>query len=129
MKITTLSPVLVVKAIEPCLPFWTERLGFTLEAKVAGDDDVLVFALLRNDGVRVMLQTRASMAEDLPQLETQHRQRSVCLYLNVPDIDAAERAFTGVKLAQDRRKTFYGAIEIGVHDPAGNLVLLGQHDH
>jgi len=29
MRMKKLTPVLFVEAIEPCLPFWTERLGFT----------------------------------------------------------------------------------------------------
>ena len=33
-----LTPILVVDAIEPCLPFWTQRLGFTVNAEVPEGD-------------------------------------------------------------------------------------------
>ena len=33
VKLNKLSPVLVVDAIEPCLSFWVDRLGFTLRLK------------------------------------------------------------------------------------------------
>jgi hypothetical protein len=59
VQVRKLSPVLIVEAVEPCLPFWTERLGFA-------------------------------------------------------------------KVVVPRRQTFYGADEIGVREPGGNVVLLAQ---
>ena len=39
-----LAPVLVVDAVEPCVRFWADRLGFTVENQVPGPDGTLVFA-------------------------------------------------------------------------------------
>jgi hypothetical protein len=33
-----LPPIMTVDAVEPCLGFWTERLGFTVTAQVPHDD-------------------------------------------------------------------------------------------
>ena len=43
-----LTPVLMVDAIEPCLPLWTERLGWTKTAE-APDGDKIGFVILARD--------------------------------------------------------------------------------
>lgn len=126
MQMTQLSPVLFVDDIEPCLPFWTERLGFEVHAE-AEDDGRHVFVLLLKDGVQVMYQTRASLADDMPQLEPRDAHTSVVLYLSVDDLEAVERALEGIEPTVPRRKTFYGAHELGVREPGGNLVVFAQH--
>ena len=58
------TPILVVDEIEPCLPFWTERLGFEITATVP-HGDAIGFAMLNKDNVELMYQSRASIEEDL----------------------------------------------------------------
>ena len=127
MKMKKLSPVLIVEAIEPCLPFWIDRLGFQMLADVK-DGDRYAFVLLAKDEVQVMLQTLKSVSGDMPQLTARDREGSTCLYIDVDDLDDVERAMNGVAMVVPRRTTFYGAIEIGVREPAGNLVVFAQHD-
>jgi catechol 2,3-dioxygenase-like lactoylglutathione lyase family enzyme len=127
MRFTSITPVLFVDDIEPCLPFWTERLGFELHAHVEGDDGKHQFVLLLRDGLQVMYQTRRSVEEDLDRLGERDRHTSICLYLSVDDIDAVEAALGGLPRVQERRTTFYGATEIGVREPSGNVVVFAQH--
>ncbi len=119
-----LSPVLVVDAIEPCLSFWTERLGFT---KIAGvpEGDRLGFVILQKDAVEVMYQSRDSVRKDIPSLAD--TPPGATLYIEVSDIAAAEKAVKGLPVVVPRRKTFYGAEEIGVREPGGNAVILSAH--
>lgn len=124
-QITQLSPVVLVDAIEPCLPFWIDRLGFALHVKVE-DGDRLGFAILLKDGVQVMYQTRDSLRKDLPQLAEATLTPTNVLYLNVADIDAVEHDLAGLTLTVPRRQTFYGATEVGVREPGGTLVLFAQ---
>ncbi len=42
------------------------------------------------------------------------------------DIEAVERAVQGVEIVVPRRQTFYGADEIGVREPGGNVVMFAQ---
>ena len=56
-----LTPVIMVDAIEPCIPFW-ERLGFAKTAEVP-EGDRLGFVILVKDSVEVMYQTHESVAE------------------------------------------------------------------
>ena len=41
--------------------------------------------------------------------------------------EGQEQALKGVEIVVPRRKTFYGADEIGVREPGGNAVIFGQH--
>jgi uncharacterized glyoxalase superfamily protein PhnB len=125
LKLNKLSPVLVVDAIEPCLPFWTERLGFSKTVEVP-EGDSLGFVILVKDGVEVMYQSRASVRKDIPAL-ADCPAGGANLYIEVADVAAVERAVKGVEVVVPRRKTFYGADEIGVREPGGNAVIFSQH--
>jgi uncharacterized glyoxalase superfamily protein PhnB len=120
-----LSPVLVVEAIEPCLPFWTERLGFAKTVEIP-EGDRLGFVILTKDGVEVMYQSRDSVRKDIPPLADSPA-GGTNLYLEVTDVAAVERAVEGLEIVVPRRKTFYGADEIGVREPGGNVVIFSQH--
>jgi hypothetical protein len=87
-----LSPVLLVDAIEPCLPFW-DRLGWVNVAEVP-HGDVLGFVILVKDGLEVMYQTRASVAADIAAL-TDLPTGGTFLFLEVDDLDAVIRAVAG----------------------------------
>jgi uncharacterized glyoxalase superfamily protein PhnB len=125
IKLNKLSPVLVVDAIEPCLAFWVDRLGFTKIAEVP-EGDRLGFVILQKDGIEVMYQSRESVRKDIPALADVPA-GDTNLYIEVADVAAVERAVKGVEVVVPRRKTFYGADEIGVREPGGNAVIFGQH--
>src|SRR4051794_15402058 len=61
-----IAPVLVVDRVEPCLKFWVDRFGFTIENQVPGPEGQLIFASVKKDGLEVMYQTRASVITDNP---------------------------------------------------------------
>lgn len=126
-KCLRVSPVLAVEAVEPALPFWCERLGFQVTVSVpqAETDTQLGFAILERDGLEVMLQTRASIAADVPALARE--QNRAWLYVEVADVAAVAAAVEGCEIVVPRRRTFYGADEIGVRAPGGHIVLFSQH--
>lgn len=119
-----LSPVIMVDAIEPCLPFW-ERLGFQKTAEVP-EGDKLGFVILAKDGVEVMYQTFESVEHDAPGLLARVRGHGAALFIEVGDIEAVDRALAGVEVVVPRRKTFYGMDEIGVREPGGHVVMFAQ---
>ncbi len=116
-----LTPVLVAEAIEPCLPFWVDRLGFTKTIAVPKDDH-LVFVALEKDGVEVMYQTRSSVAADAPVMADLPFGGPAHLYIEVSDFDAVERALEGAEIIVPRRMTSYGATEIVVREPCGHFI-------
>jgi uncharacterized glyoxalase superfamily protein PhnB len=120
-ELQSMTPLLYVERIEPLLPFYLERLGFTAIAEVP-EGDALGFVILEKDGMQLMLQSRASVAADLPALADVVAMNGTILFIRVASIDAVERALAGVEPLVPRRTTFYGATEIFVRDPAGNVL-------
>jgi catechol 2,3-dioxygenase-like lactoylglutathione lyase family enzyme len=124
MTVKSLTPILYVEEIEPCLSFWTDRLGFTKAVEVP-EGDRLGFVILQKDAVQVMYQTRASVTNDVPAL-ADTPMRGAILFIEVDDIEAIQGALDGAGIVVPRRKTFYGADELFVREPAGNLVGFAQ---
>jgi hypothetical protein len=119
-----MTPVLYVEAIEPCLDLWVTRLGFTKTVEVP-EGDKLGFVILNKDDIEIMYQSRASVAKDVPAFATRSLGQTN-LFLEVTDLAVTERALQGMKLVLSKRKTFYGATEIGVQDPAGNVFIFAE---
>jgi hypothetical protein len=131
LKVTQVTPVVVVAEIEPCVAFWA-RVGFKILAEVPHDGR-LGFAMLGNGTAVLMYQTLASVAADLgssapdtrwlrPGLHQTH------LFVTVSDLATVESALSDVPPVLPRRKTFYGAHETGYLDPAGNVVVFAQFE-
>jgi hypothetical protein len=118
-----LTPVLLVERIESCLPFWCDRLGFAKQVEVPHREG-LGFVILTHGPVEVMLQSRSSVADDLPALagDPSH----VHLFIEVEDLVPIRAALAGVPRLFAERTTPYGAREIGVRDPAGNAVVFAH---
>ncbi|MGH6782478.1 MAG: hypothetical protein ACREB5_10280 [Sphingomonadaceae bacterium] len=125
MQMKKLTPVLFVEAIEPCLLFWTERLGFAKTVEVP-EGDKLGFVILVKDSVEVMYQTYASAEKDIPGLVRKPIVPGTFLYVEVTGLDDIKQRLAGVKLEVPERKTFYGAREIGVREPGGSLILFAE---
>jgi hypothetical protein len=115
---------LIVDNIEACLPFWVERLGFEKTVEVP-HGPALGFVILRRGDAELMLQTCASLANDIQPLGTETF-RSL-LYIRVDDLQPIRKALDGYPLVVPERTTFYGAHELIVKDPAGNGVCFGAH--
>jgi uncharacterized glyoxalase superfamily protein PhnB len=122
----SVTPVMVVEEIEPCVRFWTERFGFQITAEVP-EGEKLGFVILAKDGVQLMYQSWESLKKDVPALATHRFQAGISLYFIVEDINDAERTLQDIQKVIPRRETFYGATEIGVRDPAGYVMCFSQH--
>ena len=124
-NVKSLTPVLIVDAVEPCAQFWIEKLGFSKPSEVPGDDGRLVFAILQKDGVEIMYQTKASVIADSPDQAGDLDGHSTALFITVPsiaDLDAIEQAVRGAPIVKERHKTFYGSTEFYIREPGGNVV-------
>ena len=118
-----ITPVLVVESIEKNLPFWCDRLGFARPVEVPHGDR-LGFVILTSGGVEVMLQSRASVRDDIAAMAADSYRSA--LYIEVEDLAPIRKATEGLPRLFEERTTFYGAREIGVGDPEGNAVLFAQ---
>jgi len=117
-----ITPVLVVKEIEPCLPFWVDRMGFENLAQVP-EGDKIGFVMLQRNGVELMIQSAASVSKDEPAFAPGGESRVASLFIEVDDFADTLKRLEGYPLAMKERTTFYGMREVGIFDPAGNVVM------
>jgi len=126
-KMKKLTPIMTVEAVEPCLPFWTDRLGFEIVATVPYEGRI-GFAMLQNGEVELMYQSRASIDADLgasgapPDLGAQLASGKSTLFIEVESIDDVLGKLADAEVVVPRRTTSYGMDEIFVRAPCGTLI-------
>lgn len=123
MNLKKLTTLLVVDRIEPCLSGW-QALGYEVTVRVP-EEGPLGFAILSSKTGELMLQTRASLAEDLP--DVARRKPQTLLYADVPSLTEAKKALPGATAIVPRRKTFYGATEAWLELEGGVILGLAEH--
>jgi uncharacterized glyoxalase superfamily protein PhnB len=126
LALKQLTPVLIVDAVEPCIKFWTDRLGFEVTNKVPDTDGKLIFASVQKMGIEIMYQTRASVISEQPGSAHDLMGHSVALFITVADLDTVVKALDGVPVVKPKHDTFYGSTEIYVREPGGNTVGFAQ---
>jgi uncharacterized glyoxalase superfamily protein PhnB len=126
MNVKRLTTVLLVKDIEPVIPFWVDRLGFTKTIEVP-DGNKLGFVAFQKGTAEVMYQTYASVEKDAPKevVATAGKGPSY-LYMEVDNLDAVLAAMKDVKLVMPVRTAFYGMREFSVQDPGGHFITFAQ---
>lgn len=124
--VNKITSILYVENIESCLKFWVDSLGFVKTAEVK-DGKSLGFVILASGKVEVMLQTYASLQEDIPDIVNELRGSHSVLYIEVDDAGEIERRLEGFRVVVPRRKTFYGADEIYFRSPGGHIIGFSQH--
>lgn len=121
-----LTPVLIVDAVEPCIKFWTDRLGFEVTNQVPDPDGKLIFASVQKGPIEIMYQTRASVISEQQSSAGDLTGHSVALFITVDDLDTIEKSLRGAPVVKPRHDTFYGSTEIYVKEPGGNTVGFAQ---
>jgi uncharacterized glyoxalase superfamily protein PhnB len=126
MNVRKITPVLLVNQIEPVLPLWIDRLGFSKTVEVP-DGETLAFVAFQKESAEVMYQTYASVAKDAPPAMADAAGKGpTYLYLEVDDLDAVLAALKGTPKVMPERTTFYGMREFAVRDPAGHFITFAQ---
>jgi uncharacterized glyoxalase superfamily protein PhnB len=124
MNVRKVTPIFVVETITPeAVAFW-EKTGWRKLVDVPHGAGV-GFVLLENDGREVMLQSRASLRDDLATKDLDPRP---ALYVDVGDLAEAraQAKAAGARVLIEERETSYGAKETWLVDPAGVLVGYAQ---
>lgn len=132
MSIISVTPVLMVDAIEPVVDLWERRLGLARVATVEHGGR-LGFVMYAGEGWSLMYQTWASAEADLGEASPAARDAITAMhgdhqavFVKVADLATIEKRLAGVPLVMPKRTTFYGATEIAIHDAAGHLITFAQ---
>jgi len=126
MNVKRITPVLLVKEIEPLIPFWIGRLGFTKTIEVPEGNKV-GFVAFQKEAAEVMYQTYSSVEKDAPpSTSAEARKGPTYLYTEVDNFDAVLAAMKDVKIVMPVRTAFYGMKEFAVQDPGGHFITFAQ---
>ncbi|HET9284486.1 MAG TPA: VOC family protein [Candidatus Angelobacter sp.] len=125
ITVKRITPILFAQEIEPCIKFWTERLGFQKTVEVP-EGDKTGFAILEKDGLELMYQSYASVEKDSAATAELARKGPTFLYIDVDDLSRALAATKGAEIAMPERSTFYGSREFGIKDPVGHWIIFAQ---
>src|SRR5438445_5350066 len=85
MTVKKITPILFAEEIEPCLKFWTERLGFEKTIDVP-EGNKLGFAILQKGGLELMYQSYASAEKDVSATSKEVRKGPSFLYVEVENL-------------------------------------------
>jgi uncharacterized glyoxalase superfamily protein PhnB len=124
-EIKKITSILFAEEIEPCIQFWTERLGFQKTIEVP-EGNKIGFALLEKNGIELMYQSFGSVEKENAATGTAVRKGPSFLYIEVADLDAALAATQGAELVMPVRTTFYQSKEFGIQDPVGHYLIFAQ---
>jgi len=119
-KLTTL---LVVDSIEAVLPTW-QALGFEISVHVP-ESGTLGFVILTQAKLELMLQTKRSLKQDLPDVAA--LEPPFLLYADVSSLERARNSLSEARVLVKERKTFYGARESWLVLPDNSVIGLAQH--
>jgi uncharacterized glyoxalase superfamily protein PhnB len=128
---------IIVSNVNEILDFYEKILGFSLVMAVPeGSQQVVTardaatplgFVIIRRDDVELMLQSRKSLAKELPSLASSPVGTSFTLYIQVDDIEAL---YKGIKdkavIIEDLHTTFYGAREFCIRDSGGHVLTFAK---
>jgi uncharacterized glyoxalase superfamily protein PhnB len=124
---------IIVSSANETLDFYEEVLGFILVMAVPeGSQQIITardaatppgIAIIRRDDVELMLQSRKSLAKELPSLATSSVGTSFTLYIQVDDLDALYKDIKDkAAIIEDLHATFYGAREFCIRDVDGRIL-------
>jgi len=124
MHVQSITAVLPVDRIEPSIAFF-DKLGFKSDVQVP-EGDHIGFVILTHGDTQLMYQTYTSIADDSDGFDAIQKDAPAAVYIVVKDIAAIAAALEGYEVTIARRKTFYGADEIGYREPGGHLITFAQ---
>ncbi|MGZ7073947.1 MAG: VOC family protein [Candidatus Angelobacter sp.] len=124
-EVKKITPILFAAELEPCIKYWTDRLGFQKTIEVP-EGDKIGFAIVEKNGLELMYQSFASAEKDNAATGAAVRKGPSFLYVEVADLDAALEATKGAEVVMPVRTTFYHSREFGIKDPAGHYLIFAQ---
>jgi glyoxylase I family protein len=123
IDIRGMAPLLQVFDMRTSIAFYRDVLGFEIAANSPPRDEVLFhWALLRRDGIELMLNTAYDEGErpDVPDARRVAGHRDTALFFSCPDVDGAY-AYLRAKGVTKNGPTVapYGMKQLSITDPDG----------
>jgi lactoylglutathione lyase len=124
VTVKRLTPNLYTDDVESAVKFWVERMDFEITVEVP-EEGGIAFAALQSGNIELMYGSYASLDRE-PGVAGSYQRGTGFLFIEVDDLDAVHAAMQGVPIVLPVHKTFYGATEFTVKDPAGHLITFAH---
>lgn len=134
---TSLTPNLMTENVNETIQFYCDRLGFQFQMGLPlstekplrefSPDIPLQFAMINRNGTMLMLQSRASLAEECERFTNMPVAASTTFYLEMDDLDTVlAKLDDDVQIVVPERTTFYGMRELWILDNNGYVITLAK---
>ena len=131
MKLTDVTPNLIVADMDRSAAFYKDVLGFSIVTTVP-ETAPFVFAWMQRDGVNEFLNSLAGMEDDISGLAKRPIGGTATMFFPVePDgAGGIEEFFNEISaratVVMPLKDQFYGMREFGVEDPDGYIIVFAQ---
>ncbi len=126
MKLTQLTPNLMVEDVNRSLTFYQDNLGFETMMTVP-ENGTFDWAMMKRDSITLMFQTRASLTSEIPALKEQATGGALTLYIDIENIEGLHaKVKETLPLVQPLQTTFYGKREFSIQDCDGFILVFAE---
>jgi len=124
LTIKKMTATLYTEDVAACVRFWVDRLHFEKTVEVP-DGAKIAFAALQNGPIELMYGSYASLDGEAATARAYTKGTSF-LFVEVEEVDSVFAVMADAPIVAPIHKTFYGATEFTVKDPAGHLITFAQ---
>ena len=126
MELLKQVPNLMVDDVNKTVQFYEDVLDYILGMNFP-EDGQWDWALMKRDGVELMLQSKKTMVKELPPLKEKTVGATISLYVTVDDVKAYYKTIKDkVTIVQDLHPTEYGTEEFSFQDCNGYILVYAQ---
>jgi catechol 2,3-dioxygenase-like lactoylglutathione lyase family enzyme len=122
--IGAISPSFVVSDVDRTIAFYRDKLGFetTFQQPALG----AFFAIIRRDGAQIFIKSEAGITPQPNSARHRHLRLDAFVYVEEPDVLAAEFAGSGTEFSAELKDTHDGLRGFEVTDPDGYVLFFGR---
>ncbi|HEY2823004.1 MAG TPA: VOC family protein [Candidatus Acidoferrum sp.] len=122
--IGAISPSFIVTDVDRTITFYRDKLGF--ETALRAPDQGAFFAIIRRDGAQIFIKSEAGIAPQPNSKRHPHLRLDAFVYVEEPDVLAAEFAGNGTEFSAPLEDTHEGLRGFEVTDPDGYVLFFGR---
>ncbi|MBU3875435.1 VOC family protein [Faecalicatena sp. AGMB00832] len=125
----TITTNIMVDSVKESMEFYEKKLGFTPVVTVPNESEDFNFAIIVKDDISIMFQSKESLEEEYPSLQTDLIKPAFTLFITVDDVKELYEELKGnVEVVKELHQTFYGKDEFAVFDNNHNILTISSHE-